>query len=539
MVQFDTGKTEAVLLTRKHGRVLKGQIQRARMKLGGQLVPFNPEATRWLGVWLDSGLDLKAHYQTCMRKARAAEARVLRLCQSHGLAPGLARQVQVATVQSIALYGAELWWQGQRDQQEGIQLMINRQARAITGMLKTIPVGPLVREAGLIPAKVLLEARQLGYTNRLLKLPEDYPAKKILPWAEGSSRGLWSLGQHLARQLANILPADPSSGFESLLQPTRNCFPGVIKILPSQEALGAAQAIFPGQVIWSDGSRSEKGRTGAGVAWKSPEGVWKTRIFPLGKGYEVFDTELLGVVRALQIEKKVEGQGPVNILLDSQAAIARLQHTQTGPGQALALQAHVAAQELQAQGREPTIQWVPGNAGVEGNERADQAAKMAASRPPGAGPREIFLAFARRARTETIQAKRQEWLTKELNRRPQQARRSYRPHRTWKIDPSAAVAFKHLSSRFFQLKSGMQLLGRLCITFFLNVGKRHQRDKLYKDLEKAGVMKPTAAEDCPEGRLLGKPKATGDLLQFLASISVALPRRHLQREAERTQIDNE
>lgn len=43
----------------------------------------------------------------------------------------------------------------------GIQLMINRQAGAITGMLKSTPIGPLVREASLAPAEVLLEARQL------------------------------------------------------------------------------------------------------------------------------------------------------------------------------------------------------------------------------------------------------------------------------------------------------------------------------------------------------------------------------------------
>lgn len=44
-----------------------------------------------------------------MRMARAAEAQVQRLCQNHGLAPELACQVHAAAVQSVALYGAELW----------------------------------------------------------------------------------------------------------------------------------------------------------------------------------------------------------------------------------------------------------------------------------------------------------------------------------------------------------------------------------------------------------------------------------------------
>ena len=54
-----------------------------------------------------------------------------------------------------------------------------------------------------------------------------------------------------------------------------------------------------------------------------------------------------------------------------------------------------------------------------------------------------------------------------------------------------------------------------------------------------GVMRPTAAEEHPQGRLLGEPKATRALLQFLASTSVALPRAYLQRMAERAQRDDE
>ena len=582
VVQFDAGKTEAVLLTRKRGRELKDQIQRARVEVGGHQVPFNSEATRWLGIWLDSGLNLKVHYQTCMRKARAAENRVQRLCQSHGLPPGLARQVQVAAVQSVALYGAELWWQGQKDRLAGIQLMINRQARAITGMLKSTPVGPLVHEAGLAPAEALLEARQLRYTTRLLNLPESHPAKKILPvsfregdqhtqpgeqtpgnrqWAERTHRGPWSLGQHLARQFANILPADPSEGFESTIQTTSSQFPGQIEVLPGPEAIVAAQSLTPGLAVWSDGSRLENGKCGAGLAWQEPGGAWKTQKAPLGKGHEVFDAELLGVVQALRVAEKAGDQRPVTILLDSQAAIARLRHTQPGPGQALAIQAHAIAKRLQAQGHQLTVQWVPGHAGVEGNERADQAAKQAANKPPGRGPREISLAFACRARTEAITTQKQRWLTKELSQRSQQGQRIYRPQKNWQLNPIAAVARKHLASRYFQLKSGHAAIGvylqqikaqedatcRDCGSsretihhlLFECQKWRQQRNKLYRDLELDGAMRPTAAEEHPQGRLLGEPRATKALLQFLASTSVALPRAHLRRTAERAQKDDE
>jgi hypothetical protein len=40
-----------------------------------------------------------------------------------------------------------------------IQRLINRQARAITGVLKITPIGPLVKEAALIPAVSVLEDR--------------------------------------------------------------------------------------------------------------------------------------------------------------------------------------------------------------------------------------------------------------------------------------------------------------------------------------------------------------------------------------------
>ncbi|OJJ81116.1 uncharacterized protein ASPGLDRAFT_60433 [Aspergillus glaucus CBS 516.65] len=274
----------------------------------------------------------------------------------------------------------------------------------------------------------------------------------------------------------------------------------------------------------SDGSRLENGRRGAEIAWQEPGGAWKTRRFPLGKGYEVFDAELLGVVQALQVAQKAGDQRPVTILLDSQAAIARLQHTQSGPGQALVTQAH-------------TIQ------------------------PAKTGSREISLAFAGRARTEAIAAQKQRWPARKLGQQSQQGRRTYRPQRNWRLDPSAAVAPKHLASRYFQLKSGHAAIGtylhwiqaqedatcqgcgssRETVHHLLFECRQwqHQRNRLYKDLEADGVMRPTIAEEHPQGRLLGEPRATRALLQSLANTSIGLPQGHLQRAAERAWKDEE
>ena len=59
--------------------------------------------------------------------------------------------------------------------------MINRQARAITGMYPSTRIQPLLSEARLVPAQILLNHRQRMYAYRLLSLLEDHPAKEILP----------------------------------------------------------------------------------------------------------------------------------------------------------------------------------------------------------------------------------------------------------------------------------------------------------------------------------------------------------------------
>lgn len=584
-VEFDAEKTEAVLFTRQRGRLLREQVQSARLRIEGHLVIFNQEATRWLGIWLDTGLKLKAHYQTCLRKARTAEARVRTLCRQQGLSPGLVRRIQIAAVQAVALYGAELWWHGQKDRETGLQLLINRQARATIGAFRTTPIGPLLREAGLEPAGVILDHKQRTYAVRLLGLPRSHPAHQILPvtfsqgdiqaqpgeqpiedraWAtfgNNRPRGPWSLGQQLARQVAQVLPADPSGGFEETIEAFPGTFPGVIRVLSTIKALEQAQTPWTGLQLWSDGSRLEDGRVGAAVAWQTPEGRWRTQELPMGKGQEVFDAELLGAYRALELAGKMRQQGPVRVLLDSQAAIARIQHLEPGPGQALAIKAHQMARQLRQQGREATIQWVPGHAGVEGNEQADQAAKRAASKNPRGGIGELSLAYTRRALTEARVQAKQCWLQQALVHRNLRARRSYRACGGWKQDPTAAAARKEVAGRYYQLKTGHAVVGaylqqikaqetaacRWCRHPYESVRHlllecrewRTQRRTFYAALIRAKVPRPTLMEESPEGRLFSNPKATKAILTFLAATGAARPRDADESALRRAQSDNE
>ncbi len=70
--------------------------------------------------------------------------------------PGLVRQIQLAVVQSTALYGLELWWKGQKNHEQTFQKLLNRQARSITGMYPSTPVHPLLCEAGLVLLDLIL-----------------------------------------------------------------------------------------------------------------------------------------------------------------------------------------------------------------------------------------------------------------------------------------------------------------------------------------------------------------------------------------------
>jgi hypothetical protein len=123
-----------------------------------------------------------------------------------------------------------------------------------------------------------------------------------------------------------------------------------------------------------------------------------------------------------------------------------------------------------------------------------------------------------------------------------------------------ASAPKKIASRYYQLKTGHAAIGAYlqkvqaqdsgaCHScqapnetvyhlLFECREWRRQREALYRALGQAKVALPTAAEDHPEGRILGDPRATKAVLQFLTDTTIGT-QRGVDQALNRANADDE
>ena len=172
----------------------------------------------------------------------------------------------------------------------------------------------------------------------------------------------------------------------------------------------------------------------------------------MGSNKEVFDAELEAMRLALDSWTR---PGHLTICSDSQAAIARLRSTDVGAGQLVAVRIlnAIAARHARGDG-EVAVRWVPGHKGLEGNERADKAAKEAAAGSAPVGPGYTSIAFIRRVITERKWADAEAWLAK--RRTPGD---SHVAPKKKDPDPTLFSAPKRIAQRLFQLRTGHALIG--------------------------------------------------------------------------------
>jgi len=257
--QFDVEKTEAILFTRKRSN--KEPKMKAKIRVGSHEVSYNKEATKWLGVWLDSMLTLNDHTKKTFAKARRAQSRVRSLMTKKGLSPEGCQRIQIAAVQAVALYGAELWWKGQKNRAQEVQQILNEQGRRITGCFRTTPQGALMNDAGLRPAKSILNNRVRRYKMRQMMMPD----------ALGGGRMIETEGNVVRRVegIDELIPEDyplERRFYEgTTLLEVKKRLKGQVIIQEEEQALEEAKREREGLVLWTDGLRKEDEWVGCAV----------------------------------------------------------------------------------------------------------------------------------------------------------------------------------------------------------------------------------------------------------------------------------
>ena len=525
-VRFEDSKTEALLLSKKRGIRREGGIQ-----IRERIVPFARKATRWLGVWLDHSLSLRASRKRVLNRAKRADAAVQKMVGKYGVPPASARNLQQALIHGTLLYAAELSWKGTKKEERDVQVLSNKMGRASLGVRRTTPVGIVTAESALPPARALLDHRQASFALRLLMRPAN---------SGGQEEILSHRGSELTNRIQRRCGLKRGETAEAQVWEEFRELRAEVYVDKKEDALRKAKEWTEEDqedTVWTDGSRLEDGRVGAAIAFRRG-GSWRKRGAYLGRNKEVFDAELFAISQALdEFNSRGESSRRYTIFSDSQAAISRAQHDQTGPGQTLAVRVIGTAETLAARGNTVTLRWTPSHAGVTGNEQADRAAKRAAEgREEEADQeylREASLSHLVRTTTEARASATAEWIRNHCGRR-----RRYHPPRGGKMRKELGKCPKELASRFYQLMSGHAAIAEHLVRvgqadsnacFWCGSGERQTRHHLFIRCRRwmpeirrlwQRVRVETGGGGAPSVRKLFGGKNTKAILEFLEKTKV-------------------
>ena len=460
-VAFDHGKTEAALF-QKGKR--KKKVAEVAVAVGANSVPFNKAATRWLGVWLDSQLTLRDHHATSLKQGQRAMTRLRCLTGQMGLSPANCRKVMTACIQSVAMFGSELWWKGDHvrgtmGQANELQQLVNQEAWATTRWFRTTNLGALSMESSLRAATMQLENRQRRFGLWLLSLPAVDQAQEVV----GASTGI-------GRRLKNALAYGRQPERTVLLEELETCNAELLQE-EEAEAKAAAEGTRPGLTMFTDGSRLEGGATGYLVVWKMGQ-PWVGVKVHMGNNQEAYDAECAALARALELAlQRNEIPEVVTIFSDAQAAIRWMASDERGPGWEYALQArkHIATLRQSRPGIIIEVRWCPAHKGVAGNEKAHEWAKIAAEKSGTLGVEWLNFPVRTEVRGAPLprsltnlkrEISEKKWVETRQWAGGRTSRKKYRMPDSQKPNCAVANSTKRLASRFYQLKMGHCLTGQ-------------------------------------------------------------------------------
>jgi ribonuclease HI len=429
-IQFDPDKTELI-----HFHKTRNSND---SQLGIKFPNFEVKpklCVKWLGMYLDSKLNFKTHVEKRINEATQIFYQITRLSNTEkGLSFQAMKQLYMACITTIADYGVQIWWNGQKNLLDKFQKMQNSAIRKIAGAFKTAPIQALELETAIPPPEIRFQKLCNNYAIRLMHLNQFHPTVQRLPptfppycgkfsaninkyldWNQKDINAENPINSRILRPRTNINTAIETtkkkpiksqlfriiekikdfSNFKNVEKNGHQCNTALNtlelgkfatvniatkeKDVETKEHLQKIENLNESNlIIYTDGSKGENENTGASIY------CLKTNYYEnwnLGKECENWDGELFAIAKALKFAKHniQPHHQKIWIFSDSQACLKRLQKNTNSTGQYLVTNISKNCRDIKNNflNLEIIFEWIPAHKKIPGNEKADLYAKLA------------------------------------------------------------------------------------------------------------------------------------------------------------------
>jgi ribonuclease HI len=362
------GKTKVIMFTTKSWKMRP-------LLLSGKELAFTKKE-KYLGVILDDKLNWTAHCEEKINKA----IKTLTLCRravgkTWGFTPKVMHWVYTAVVRPMLSYAAVIWIAALRKATvlKGLEKVQRLALLAITGAFHSSPTAGLEALMGLTPLEIHLQG------------------EAILTQARLQARGDWKNWHTLQRgaRYSHMYECHRMSRGMDLLHMQSDSISSYRNLSSGYSVeIGSRQEWETGDrtsismdstkiiTCYTDGSRMND-MTGAGIFFPNLQGEELKVTEPLGKHATVFQAEVHAVDTAGYIlnQNRIKGR-QIEIYSDSQAclkAVAACKVTSE------TVSACIDRLKELSQHNSVTLSWIPAHSGHEGNEQADELAKLGSS----------------------------------------------------------------------------------------------------------------------------------------------------------------